>query len=65
MDFIRFVFSSFWTWLVFFVMFVAPARMILNIVRALCRRSVLSKHGWPPAHINADGDWIKESAEDK
>jgi hypothetical protein len=60
MELIRFVFSSFWKWLgaviLLTILLNAPVRIIIRLIR----RSMVLKQGWPPAHLDADGDWKPE-----
>lgn len=60
MEILRFIFSSFWVWLGFTILVYLPLDAIRLIIVRLIRRSIVSKHGWPPAHIDADGDWKPE-----
>lgn len=33
-------------------------RLLATVVKQICRSYRISKQGWPPAHLNADGDSI-------
>jgi len=59
MEIIRFIFSSFWIWLGAVTIIYIPFETIVKVIRLLVRRSNISKHGWPPTHLDADGDWKK------
>jgi hypothetical protein len=62
MNFLRFVFSSFWAWAGFTLLVLIPFQFFLTIISRLIRRSMVIKKGWPPEHLDADGDW-KEKKE--
>ena len=56
-------FSGFWsfcgiTWLI--AMFLTIS---LNFISKIVSRSIrgnnIKQHGWPPSHLDADGDWKK------
>ena len=32
-------------------------RVIFQVINRILRTIKVSRHGWPPAHIDADGDW--------
>jgi len=59
-ELVRFIFSNFWIWLGFAILFEIPFNMIVKIVKHLVRGASIRKHGWPPAHLDADGDFKKE-----
>lgn len=63
MEFIRFIFASFWSWLGFCVFLYIPLEIIRQIIVRLIRASTVKKAGWPPAHLDADGDFKKEDSE--
>ena len=65
-EFLKFVFSNFWMWLGFVII----VGMVLNFIfkvynRGLRHRNIM-KHGYPPEHCDADGDYpqIKEDETD-
>jgi hypothetical protein len=60
MEALRFVFSSFWIWLGFVLILYIPIEAIVKIISRLIRRSMITKQGWPPVHLDADGDWNPE-----
>lgn len=43
-----------------FFLFGITATTIANITKALTRSYNLRKHGWPPPHLDADGDFEPE-----
>jgi len=57
MEFVHFVFSSFWVWLGFVIIFYIPVELIFKVINRFIRRSNIKNKGWPPAHLDADGDW--------
>ena len=65
MTFIKFIFSSFWIWLGALIMLGVIVDAPIKIASRLTRRSMVIKKGWPPAHLDADGDWKKEPEKEK
>lgn len=59
-EILNFIFSDFWIWLGFVIIFEMPFTLIAKIVKYLIRGASIRKHGWPPAHLDADGDFKKE-----
>lgn len=57
MDIIRFVFSSFWVFIGSLLLIELPLKFFLNAIRMIVRQRNISKHGWPPEHLDADGDF--------
>ena len=64
MDFLRFIFSSFWIWIGFVILIGVPIDAIVKVIRRLIRRSMIVRQGWPPEHLDADGDWQPEPKKD-
>lgn len=58
MKFFEFMFSSFPIWLGMMLLIWIPIKVIAQIISRLIRRSMVIKHGWPPSHLDADGDPI-------
>ena len=60
---LKFIFSGFWI----FVGSVIILSMILHTLLLFWNRFLRSvnirKHGWPPAHCDADGDFLKSEKE--
>lgn len=52
-------FASESPWLAFFIVFVLSCLVEILFTRFMRARNI-SKHGWPPAGIDADGDFKKE-----
>ena len=59
METLRFIFSSFWIWLGSVIILGVILKVPLLIISRLIRRSMIIKRGWPPAHLDADGDFHK------
>ena len=58
------IYSSFWTWLGTVLLLWIPFRLILRMwIRFMRMLSVRSK-GWPPPHLDADGDFKPEKSDD-
>ena len=69
MEIIKFIFSNFWIWLGFIIIFGGVSSFIFRVYsRALRHRSIM-KHGYPPDHCDADGNFPEsvdfEQVEDK
>ena len=60
MEFIRFIFSNIFIFVGFVIGFVliiiSISQMLYKFVNRILRHRAIMKHGWPPAHINADGE---------
>lgn len=63
MNILQFMFSSFWIWLGMMLLISIPAQAVVSIISRLIRRSMVLKQGWPPNHLDADGDIKKEKVE--
>ena len=60
-------FSGFWAFvgsmiLLYLVLWI-PSRLIFIIVNRTLRHLNIRKHGWPPSHLDADGDWRPSQGE--
>ena len=57
-------FQGFWSWLGVFILVIGILNSILRFVfkswNRFMRMIMVRKHGWPPSHLDADGDWNKE-----
>jgi len=64
MDWMQFVFSSFWIWLGCLIMIMAPLSLLVQLLfrcwNRFLRHLSVRKAGWPPSHLDADGDWKPE-----
>lgn len=49
-------------WLAFFLAAILAA-LVSNILGRFMRHLDISKHGWPPAHCDADGDFQEGQSE--
>ena len=61
MEFLEFTFKSFWHFVGVAILLNGAAYFIINgLLKSwsrLLRCVMVSKHGWPPSHLDADGDW--------
>jgi hypothetical protein len=64
LDILQFVFSGFWVWAG--VMFACGAflNFLFRCWNRFLRHMSVRKAGWPPSHIDADGDWKPEPKAD-
>jgi hypothetical protein len=61
--FIEFAFSSFWVWVGCWFVFYFSAELVLKCWSRFMRLLMVRKHGWPPPHLDADGDWMPSDDE--
>lgn len=65
LEIIQFMFSGFWIWVGFFItsyLFLHYAlKFLLKAWSRFLRHMNIRKHGWPPTHLDADGDWRPSS----
>jgi len=45
--------ACFWTLISFWGISIA----VIGLIKRVCRVLIIMVRGWPPAHLNADGDW--------
>lgn len=66
-EFFIFIFSHFWPWLGFSLLICNILSLITKLINRICRHANIRKHGYPPAHCDADGDFrpIKKEENDK
>lgn len=60
-----FKFASDNPWLTFFLAVIAAEviiRVVVNLPNRILRHWNIHKHGYPPPHCDADGDFIKEQS---
>lgn len=50
-------FSGFWEFIGIWILVTIPFALIRSIWIRLMRMIMVNKHGWPPPHLDADGDW--------
>lgn len=64
LELLKFACSGFWTFcgvaLLLNGFFYFMVNMILRVWSRFMRYLMVSKHGWPPSHLDADGDWKEE-----
>lgn len=65
MELLRFIFSNFWIWLGTLILIYIPFECICIIIKSLVKRSIILKQGWPPSHLDADGNWKPVKKENK
>jgi len=68
LEFFKFMCSGFWIFCGVIIILNGAAyflcNTILKLYRIHARKINISKHGWPPSHLNADGDWKPEPKKD-
>lgn len=47
-------------WIAVFIMFWIVASLLGTVFNRLLRSINIAIRGWPPAHLDADGDWKPE-----
>lgn len=61
LEILDFALSGFWKFIGCVILFNGGAYFLVNgLLRAwsrLMRTLMVRKHGWPPSHLDADGDW--------
>ena len=60
MEAIKFIFSSFWIFIGFCVLFGMLLQFLTIIWNRFFRHWNIRKHGYPPIHCDADGDFKNE-----
>lgn len=61
-----YTFAGIHPWLTFFLAWLFISGCIeypLKIINRLIRHRNIVARGWPPAHLDADGDWKKEESQ--
>jgi hypothetical protein len=60
-DLLELVLAGFWKFIGFTVIFYILIHYLANfpvkIWSRFMRMLMVRKHGWPPSHLDADGDW--------
>jgi hypothetical protein len=54
---LEFLLSNFWIWLGFILIMGSIFNFLLRLVNRIMRHSNIRKHGYPPQHCDADGDF--------
>ena len=66
MELIKFIFSSFWIFAGVLVLGNGVMYFIINMIIRMWSRFMrylmVKKHGWPPSHLDADGDSVESCA---
>lgn len=60
-EFFQLVFRSFWTFIGFVIILALCLEFVLKIWNRSFRHWNIRKHGYPPIHCDADGDFKKEN----
>lgn len=58
---VEIIFGGFWSGFIGLFMFAVTLNFFMNIWNRTLRHWNIRKHGYPPAHCDADGDFKKES----
>jgi hypothetical protein len=61
---IEIAFSGFWHFIGAMIILTLILKSILIAITSFTRMAMIRKHGWPPAHLDADGDLVNKSTED-
>lgn len=64
LEVIQFIFSDFWVWVGCVILLVIVLQFFTNVWCRFVRTIKVLCRGWPPSHLDADGDW-KSQAEEK
>ena len=56
-EYLEFMFSGFWVFIGCFMVLTVPFRVITYIYNRTLRHWNIRKHGYPPEHCDADGDF--------
>ena len=60
LEFFKFACSGIWVFLGIIAIMTILVSVILEMWSRFFRYLMVSKHGWPPGHLNADGDWKED-----
>jgi hypothetical protein len=58
-EILQFLLSDFWIWVGFVIILSGVFNFIINLIKIIMRQSNIRKHGYPPAHCDANGDFHK------
>lgn len=64
MRFLEFTFQSFWHFVGVFLIIEIIAKLILFLWGIFWKHLTIRRHGYPPAHCDADGDFKEEEDEE-
>ncbi len=65
MTFLEFTFRSFWTFIGVLILISVPLNFLFRVWNRFWRHLSIRKHGYPPAHCDADGDFPKKKDDDE
>lgn len=57
-EILEFTFQSFWHFIGVLILMVIPIDALLKVFNRFFRHWNIRKHGYPPAHCDADGDFL-------
>jgi len=60
MEIIKLIFSNFWIWIGFVLILSGVGTFIFRVYNRALRHRNIMKHGYPPEHCDADGDFPEE-----
>lgn len=63
LEILRLIFSSFWTFAGSWLFFTVTVRTLFLCWNRFLRHLSVRSRGWPPSHLDADGDWKPEKEE--
>ena len=63
LDILKYMTSDFWIFIGCFMVLSAFIKAIFGTINKIFRHWNIRKHGYPPMHCNADGDFKKEDEE--
>jgi len=62
-------FSGFWPFVGMIILLNGAAYFLVNMIIKMwvrfTRMLMVRKHGWPPSHLDADGDWNPKEYKDR
>jgi len=56
-EFFKFIFQDFFMWLGFVIIFGMILKFIFKLYNRALRQRTILRHGYPPSHCDADGDF--------
>ncbi len=60
MEYLEFVFSSFWVFIGSLILISVILQFPFNMWNRFLRNLNIKRQGWPPPHLDADGDFRKK-----
>lgn len=61
MEFVNFIFSHFFIWLGFVIILYMIGKFHFNVYNRTLRHRSIMKHGYPPEHCDADGEFPEKN----